>query len=148
MPPAASMVCLGHQQAGHWLQAVAELLKLMLVVLSGAARLGPDVEEKTMALLVPLLIAAFAPIEGQSHAAVSSLAMQMVQRLATGPASTAFRTAVAGLSADSKERFQAALRSSQSVRPQTAAPVTSKVKPGGNLPSIQLKSFAIPQQTP
>ena len=127
------------------LQAVSELLKLLLVVMSGAARLGPAVEDRTMALFVPLLIAAVAPVDGQAHPSTASLALQMVQRLATGPASTAFRSAVAGLAADSKDRLQSALRKGmQGSKPQEA-PVASKHKPSANLPSIQLRSFALPQ---
>ena len=121
-------------------QAVGELFKLMLVVVSGSARLGEHVEDRTMALLVPLLIAAVAPIEGSPQPNAASLAMQMVQRLASGPASAAFRSAVAGLAADSKDRLQTALRKgSQASVPRTAAAAS---KPSVQLPSIQLRSFA------
>ena len=126
------------------LQAVSELLKLMLVVISGSARLGPDVEDRAMALLVPLLIAAVAPVDGTPQPNVAGLAMQMVQRLASGPASAAFRSAVSGLAADSKDRLQTALRQgNQTSAPQTAA-AAGKVKASIIQPSIQLRSFATP----
>ena len=93
-----------------------------------------------MALLVPLLIAAVAPMEGSPQPNAASLAMQMVQRLASGPASAAFRSAVAGLAADSKDRLQTALRKGSQVSMPRTAPAASK--PSVHLPSIQLRSFA------
>ena len=68
-------------------QAVLELFKLLLVALSAAPSLAPGTDGRLMHLLVPLLVAALAPVDEKPHAAIAGLALQMIQRLAAGPAS-------------------------------------------------------------
>ena len=66
-----------------------ELFKLLLVALSAAPRLAPGSEARLMRLAVPLLVAALAPAHGAPNAAVAGLALQMIQRLASGPSAGA-----------------------------------------------------------
>jgi hypothetical protein len=131
------------------LQFAVETLKCGLL----SCNLGGDIGDSCLTLVVPIMVESAAP-SGQPTPILAEAAVKLLVGLASGPASMAFKRAVADLPESTRQRLQRALASVASTgAPAAGVPVGATPSEGvvlghgkpsvpSKLPSIQLKKFA------
>lgn len=130
------------------LQFAIETLKCGLL----SCNLRGDIGDTCLTLVVPIMVESAAPL-GQPNPILAEAAVKLLVGLASGPAATAFKGAVAVLPESTRQRLQRALASVASTGSAAGAPgVTPSEGAEGHgrpsvpakLPSIQLKKFGAP----
>jgi hypothetical protein len=130
------------------LQFAIETLKCGLL----SCNLGGDIGDSCLTLVVPIMVESAAPM-GEPTPTLAEAAVKLLVGLASGPAASSFKAAVAVLPDATRQRLQRALASvantgSTSGGAGGTAAASSEGgisgKPGGpiKLPSIQFKKFA------
>lgn len=131
---------------GDSLAAAIESLKLLLVSATSLLTSAQQ-QEAVMKVLVPLLVEVSAPPEGLPVTPVlRDMALRLITAMPSSSAGASFRTVVAALPAESKQRLQAALKGTGGAAPDPNTPGA----PGSSLqpkkPTIELKmSFTLPK---
>ncbi len=118
----------GQALSGIDLPLAAESIKVLVLAVTAAAPKGEAAQAAVMRVLVPLLVEVAAPPKGSPAAPMlRDMAVKLVTAMPASVSGAAFRTVVAALPAESKQRLQLALKDAAAAA--AAAAASANVQP-------------------